>query len=143
MPQGYVFGFVLKCCFIIANSSFKFTLLDTGQSAYLISAYNKRITLYCSTTISFGALIVFQIYFGQSSKKIRLVQIRFRIDYLVKVLDRKNVVFKIQCIPSNSHYSFCIDLGTKISRKKQQKQYYILDHQLSIINKQNKNIAFN
>ncbi|CDC59234.1 unknown [Phocaeicola coprophilus CAG:333] len=118
MPQAYVLRIQFQGPLIVFNSTFIILLANPGNTSHLISIYDERIPFKCFRAVTLGTRIVIQIHFRQSPIEIRISQIWFRIDYLIKILDRKNVIFKIKSVLSDSHHPIRINLGKCRNRDK-------------------------
>ena len=112
MPQSNVLRIIMQSFLIIFNSSVKFTLTNPCQTTNLISAYYKRIPLDSSVTVHFSTLKIFQVQFSQRPEKIRFIQIRLRINHLVKILNRKYIILEIKSVSGDSHHPIRIYLST-------------------------------
>ena len=112
MPQSDILRIIMQSLLIIFNSPVKFALTDSGKATNLISTYHKRIALDSRITVCFRTLKIFQIQFGQSPEKIRLIQIRFSVNYLVEVLNGKYIILKIKSVSGDSHHPIRIYLST-------------------------------
>ena len=102
----------MQCFLIILNRSIKFILTNPCQTTNLISTHHKRIALDSCITVRFSTLKILQIQFGQCPEEIRFIQIRFSVNNLVKILNRKYIVLKIKSVSGNSHHPIRIYLST-------------------------------
>ena len=95
VPKSNILRIKVERFFIILNCTIVFILLNSCQPTNLISPHYKRISVDSRIAVGFSPLVIIQIDFGKSPEKIGFIQIGFRINHLIKILNGKDIVLKV------------------------------------------------
>ena len=87
-----------------------FALSLISKSTSIICHVDERIALDDYIKVGFGTNIIFELYFGNCTKIIGVDKIWFCLDNLIKILNRKHIILKIQRIATNRGQSVGVEL---------------------------------
>ena len=106
-----VLGHEFEALVIVLKRLLEVAHVLAGHTAHLIGIDDKRVALNSHTRILLSAPVVLQADFGYRAVEVGLCQERLCLNRLVKVLDSKDIILKIERVAPDVHHLVCIDLS--------------------------------
>ena len=118
LEQAYTFveykspvgGIELKTFVVVGYGQLEFFLVLAGNGSHLIGIDDKRVALDAKRGILLGSLEILEIEFGHSAIEIGLGQVGLGRNYLIEVLYREHIIFKVERILPYAQHLLGVDL---------------------------------
>ena len=127
----------MQCLGIILLCVFPLIKLAVDLTACVITTRRERIAFYCGIAIPQGTLIILQLYLCDRPIEIGFCQVGLETNDLIKILNRKNIILKIQSVPPDRSDTIGVELcfcRNNEQRQQSQNYYVSINFQLSTFN---------